>query len=73
MVEQNRGQTVPAPEPDLVMEECDCSLDHRTELGIAVGAMESSIVVVIDEKWAIGQNVIIDPGLEKVRERTPRE
>jgi hypothetical protein len=55
------------------MEECDCSLDHRTELGIAVGAMESSIVVVIDEKWAIGQNVIIDPGLEKVRERTPRE
>src|SRR5215510_2517881 len=73
MVEQNRRQTVPAPEPDLVTEECDCPLNHRTELAVAVRAMESSIIVVVDEKRSIGQNVIIDPGLEKFRERTPRQ
>jgi hypothetical protein len=73
MVEQNRRQTVPAPEPDLVMEKRGRPLDHCAELGVAVCAVELSIVVVVGQKQPADQRPIVDTGLEEIRKRTPWE
>ena len=73
MVEQNRRQTVPAPEPDLVIEEGDRPLDHRAEFSVAVGAVELSVIVVVGQERSVDQALIIDAGFEEIRERTPWE
>ena len=68
MVEQDRRQTVPAPEPDLVMEKSGRPVDHRAELVVAVCAVELSIIVVVSQKRPVDQRSIIGAGLEEIRE-----
>jgi len=68
MVEEDRCQTVSVSKSDPIVEKGGGLLDGPTELSIAICAMELAVVVIIDEKRAMGEVSIIDPGLEELRE-----
>src|ERR1043166_6865999 len=71
MIEENWCQTVPAAEPDLVMEEGGRPLHRRAELRISECPVELPVVIVVGQKRTIDQGPIGDAGIEKVGERTP--
>jgi hypothetical protein len=73
MVEQHRRQTVPAPEPDLDLEDGDHLLDRHAELSVAVCAVALSVIVVVGQKRPVNRRSIKDVGVEEIRKRAPWE